>query len=84
MRLGRISFAIALKLGRSRKKYVSPYALLVIELEIGTRDRVYELLEQLCDESNDWLVWLKVSPELKSLRNEPRFKYLLQRVGFPD
>lgn len=73
-----------LLLKTSRKKYVSPYALLVIELEIGTRDRVYELLEQLCDESNDWLVWLKVSPELKGLRNEPRFKYLLQRVGFPD
>jgi adenylate cyclase len=68
----------------SRRKYVSPYALLVIELVLGTRERVFELLEELYEERNDWLVWLKVSPELKSLRNEPRFRNLLKRVGFPD
>ena len=68
----------------SKRKYVSPYAMLVIHLALGPQERVYELLEQLYEERNDWLVWLKVSPELKNLRNEPRFKNLLHRIGFPD
>jgi TolB-like protein/Tfp pilus assembly protein PilF len=68
----------------SKRKYVSPYSMLVIHLALGPRERVYELLEQLYEERNDWLVWLKVSPELKVLRNEPRFKNLLTRIGFPD
>ena len=68
----------------SKRKYVSPYSMLVIHLALGPEERVYELLEQLYEERNDWLVWLKVSPELRGLRNEPRFKNLLTRIGFPD
>jgi TolB-like protein/Tfp pilus assembly protein PilF len=68
----------------SLRKYVSPYAMLVIHLAIGPKERVFELLEQLYEECNDWLVWLKVSPELRGLRDEPRFKDLLRRVGFLD
>ena len=66
----------------SQRKYVSPYSMLVIHLALGPQERVFELLEQLYEESNDWLVWLKVSPELKSVRNHPKFKNLLMRLGF--
>ena len=68
----------------SKRKYVSPYSLLVIHLALGPRERVFELLEQLYEERNDWLVWLKVSPELKILRDDPRFKNLLRHIGFPE
>lgn len=68
----------------SKRKYVSPYSLLVIHLALGPEARVFELLEQLYHERNEWLVWLKVSPELRSVRNDPRFKQLLEKVGFPD
>lgn len=68
----------------SLRKYVSPYSMLVIHLALGRKKRVFELLEQLYEECNDWLVWLKVSPELKGLRDDPRFKDLLRRVGFLD
>ena len=68
----------------SRRKYVSPYGMLVIHLALGPKERVFELLEQLYEECNDWLIWLKVSPELNSLRDDPRFKDLLRRVGFLD
>ncbi len=68
----------------SLRKYVSPYSMLVIHLALGPKRRVFELLNQLYEECNDWLVWLKVSPELKSLRDDPRFKDLLRRVGFLD
>ncbi len=68
----------------AERKYVSPYALLVIHLELGPEERVFELLEQLYQEHNDWLVWFKVAPELKKLRNDARFKDHLRRIGFPE
>lgn len=68
----------------SLRKYVSPYSMLVIHLALGPQERVFELLEQLYEERNDWLVWLNVSPELKNLHNDARFKNMLRRVGFPD
>jgi DNA-binding winged helix-turn-helix (wHTH) protein/tetratricopeptide (TPR) repeat protein len=68
----------------SQRKYVSPYSMLVIHLALGPEERVFEILEQLYEERNDWLVWLKVSPELKGLRGDARFKDLMRRVGFPD
>lgn len=68
----------------SERKYVSPYSMLVIHIGLGPEERVFELLEQLYEERNDWLVWLKVSPELRTVRNHPRFKSLLRRVGFSE
>lgn len=68
----------------SQRKYVSPYSMLVIHLGLGPEERVFEMLEHLYTERNDWVVWLKVSPELRTLRNHPDFKALLRRVRFPD
>ena len=68
----------------SQRKYVSPYSMLVIHLGLGPEERVFELLEKLYEDHNDWLVWLKVSPELRTVRNHPKFKDLLKRVGFPE
>lgn len=68
----------------AKRKYVSPYAMLVIHLALGPEERVFELLEALYHEHNDWLVWLKVSPELRHLHDDVRFKDLLKRVGFMD
>ena len=68
----------------SLRKYVSPYSMVVIRLGLGQIDQVLEMLDRLYEERNDWLVWLKVSPELKVLQDEPRFQDLLKRIGFPD
>ena len=68
----------------SQRKYVSPYNMLLIHLGLGQPDRVFEILEQLYQERNDWLVWLKVSPELRILHDDARFQNLLRRVGFRD
>ena len=68
----------------AQRKYVSPYSLLLIHLALGPLERVFQLLEQLYDEKNDFLVWFKISPELKSIRKDPRFQDLLRRIGFPS
>lgn len=68
----------------SLRKYVSPYSMVMIHLGLGQNEQALDLLERLYEERNDWLVWLNVSPELKVLRDEPRFKDLLRRIGFRD
>ena len=68
----------------SLRKYVSPYSIGVIQLGLGQKEQVLEMLERLYEERNDWLVWLKVSPELEPLRNEFAYQSLLRRVGFPE
>jgi len=68
----------------AQRKYVSPYSLLLIHLALGPLERVFQLLEQLYDEKNDFLVWFKISPELKNIRKDPRFQDLLRRIGFPS
>jgi len=67
----------------SLRKYVSPYSMVMIRLGLEQKEQVLEMLERLYEERNDWLVWLNVSPEFKVLRDEPRFKDLLKRIGFP-
>ena len=67
----------------SLRKYVSPYSMVMIHLGLGQNEQALELLERLYEERNDWLVWLNVSPELRVLRDEPKFKDLLRRIGFP-
>ena len=66
----------------SLRKYVSPYSIGMIHLGLGRREEMIDILERLYQERNDWLVWLKVSPELRTLRDDPRFEELLKRVGF--
>lgn len=68
----------------SLRKHVSPYSMVVIQLGLGRNELVLEMLEHLYEERNDWLVWLKVSPELRVLHDNLRFKDLLSRVGFPE
>lgn len=68
----------------SRRKYVSPYGIIIICVALGQIEEAMELFEQLYAERNDWLVWLRVSPKLKHLHSDPRFRDLLRRIGFPD
>lgn len=68
----------------SLRKYVSLYSIGMIHLGLGRTDEMIDILERLYQERNDWLVWLKVSPELRPLRDDPRFDDLLKRLGFVD
>jgi serine/threonine-protein kinase len=68
----------------AKRKYVSPYGIIIICVALGQIDEAMELFEQLYVERNEWLVWLRVSPKLKPLHGEPRFQELLRRIGFPD
>ena len=53
----------------------------VIYAKLDERDKAFEFLEKALNERTATLLWLKVSPELDSLRDDPRFPDLVRRVG---
>ena len=64
-------------------KYVAPYFRVLIYTALGEKDQALEWLEKAFEERSEWLVWLKVDPKLDSLRSDPSFTALVQRVGLP-
>lgn len=65
----------------ARNNYVSPFQMAVIYAGLRDTEQAFEWLEKAYQDSNDWLVWVKVSPELDGLRSDPRYDDLLKRIG---
>ena len=64
----------------ARESYVSPVAFAICHLGLGNLDRTLHWAERAYDERRGWLVYFKVNPMLDPLRNEPRFRSLLQKM----
>jgi TolB-like protein/DNA-binding winged helix-turn-helix (wHTH) protein/Tfp pilus assembly protein PilF len=67
----------------SKRRYVSPYEVASVYAGLGEREQTFFCLEKALDEHNGSLVSLKVDPEFASLRSDPRFGKILQRIGLP-
>ena len=65
----------------AKRRYVPPYFFALVYTGLGDRDRAFTYLNKAYDEYNDYLIYLKVEPLFDSLRSDPRFKDLLQRLG---
>ena len=65
----------------AKTKFVSPYFLATAYAGLGDKDKAFEWLETAYRERVDWMTYLKVDPELDSLRSDPRFADLVRRVG---
>jgi DNA-binding winged helix-turn-helix (wHTH) protein/TolB-like protein/Tfp pilus assembly protein PilF len=64
-----------------RDHYASAVGLAVGHAALGERDEALRWLEEAAAERAFHLVYLKVWPELDSLRADPRFAALVRRVG---
>ena len=69
---------------RSGREYVSSYLIAEIYVALGEKEAAFKLLDQAYDERSIDLVLAKVDPRLDPLRDDPRFRELLKRVGFPQ
>ena len=67
---------------RSETAYVSPYNMAKVYAGLAEKDLAFEWLEMAYEEKSEWLTWIKVDPKLDSIRSDPRFRDLMQRVGF--
>ena len=68
---------------RSKKGYVSPYAVALIYAGLNEHDRALAWLQKACDNRALWLIQLRVDPRLDGLRWDRRFADLLRRMSFP-
>jgi len=69
----------------SKRVYVPPYSIALIYTALGKTDDAFEWFKIAYASHNEWLNWLKVAPEVDSLRADPRFTDLLLRLNLaPD
>lgn len=65
--------------------YVSPVQVARVLAALGEREQAIDWLQVGYDERDSWLVWIKHAyPRFASLRDEPRFQALLDRLHLPD
>jgi serine/threonine protein kinase/Tfp pilus assembly protein PilF len=68
-------------LARPKPFYVSPYGLAAVYAALGDKDQALAQLEQAYEHRSFFMDFLKVDPELDSLRSDPRFQDLLRRMN---
>jgi TolB-like protein/Tfp pilus assembly protein PilF len=69
---------------KSKKQFISPYLLAIIQVGLDQKQRAIELLEDAYTVNSIDLVQAKVDPKLDPLRGDPRFQELIKKIGFPE
>ena len=68
---------------RARDSYVCPYELATIHAGLGNKEAALAKLEEGLRERADCMPWASSDPKLDVLRDDPRFKDLMRRMGIP-
>ena len=68
----------------SKKEFVWPASIGAIYIGLGEKDKAFEWLEKSYELREAWMIHLKVDPIFDSLRSDPRFQDLVDRMNFPD
>ncbi len=75
---------LTLLFAESRKQYVSPFYIGVVYAGLAKNDAAMDWLEKAYRDRSNGLVFLRVEPELDSLRTSPRFIALQRGLNFPN
>ena len=65
----------------SAHEQVSPMRFVVVNVGLGDKARVFQWLERAREELDIYLVYVRVSPFLDSVRDDPKFRDFVQRIG---
>ena len=69
-------------LDRSKTRFVPPFNIALVYAHLGETDKALEWLERGYQQRDPKMTFLKGEPRLKNIRDDPRFRDLMQRVGF--
>jgi TolB-like protein/Tfp pilus assembly protein PilF len=67
-----------------RVRHVPAYNESLIRIGLGEHDEAIALLGRAADERYPWAIHFNVDPLLDSLREDPRFRALLERINIPE
>jgi tetratricopeptide (TPR) repeat protein len=68
---------------RSRLK-LYPYFIAGLYAELGEKDEAFAALDEALATKDQHVAWMKVDPIMDPLRDDPRFKEVLKKAGFPE
>lgn len=66
----------------SKRRYVPAYAIAVVYLGLGDRDKTLTWLEKAAGDHSEDFVSLKADPKFDSFRSDPRFGELIRQIRF--
>lgn len=65
----------------SEHRYVSSYAIALVQCGLGERDETLRFLDLGLKERTNWMVWTALDPRWQPVRSDTRFKELLHKIG---
>jgi len=69
---------------QSKKQYVSPFYVAIVYAGLGEKDQALDWLEKAYGDHSNAIVFLKVDPQLDTLRASPRFHELQRKLRLPE
>jgi Tetratricopeptide repeat len=66
---------------KGKSGQVSNYLIALTYTGLGDKDEAFKYLEKAREAREYMMLWVKIEPQLDSLRSDPRFQDLLQRMG---
>ena len=75
---------IELQLRLAKRRYVDPADIATSYADLGDKDQAFAWLEKAYAEKSNNLGYIKVVPQLDSLRSDPRYAALLKKMGLPQ
>jgi tetratricopeptide (TPR) repeat protein len=68
----------------SKRRYVSPSGIAVVYVGLGEKDLAFDWLHKSVTDREIMLARLQTSEDWASLRSDPRYRELLNRIGLPQ
>ena len=65
----------------SKQSFRGSYDAAILYTGLRDRDQAFKQLNKAFEERSGWIIYLKVEPQFDSLRADPRYKTLLQRMN---
>lgn len=68
----------------SKRRYVSPYNMAVVYAGLNDKDQAFGWLDRAWEARSFGMTQLRVETVLDNLRDDPRYRVLLKRMGLPE
>ena len=67
----------------SELKYIDPVSIGLLYMGLGDKDLAMQYFEQGYETHAQWMIYLKRGPPFDTMRSDPRFEKLIQKLKFP-